>query len=475
MKGRAKKPKRKAQAMVTDDLVNIMSGANTSRDKGAYGQFMSIARSYQELEQIFSGTAISRKIVEIIPQDMTREWRTFSDADLDDEKTKAFIKEEKRLSVKSKVFESLCLARLYGGALLVPIIENGDDDLSEPLVLDSIGKGELKGFTVVDASYTFPDKLVNQDPTSPMYLMPEYYSFTGMRAGHRVHHSRVIRFDGKKLPRREFQINRYWHQSVLASVYKELSNATTVSDSIAALMHELNIDIVSIKNLANVLATPDGEKIVQRRFETHTLAKSLHNMVVLDADEQFTSRAAPATGIDGLIDKFYGLLAAVVDIPATRFMGNAPGGLNATGESDMRNYYDSIKSQQETSLDPHMELIDEMVARSLWGDVPDGIKEYKWNPLWQESDAERATREFNNAQRDQIYLLNGVITEAHVAEQLMQDKVYSTIDEKHVKELQGAIDEGNNENEELLNATVNSLQLSGPDQTQPIPPEEKSE
>jgi len=443
---------------VIDGLVNVMSGLGTASDKGAYSTFIKHQRSYEEFSQMYTGTAIARKIVDIIPGDMVREWRTFEDTDLKDEQIKQYTAAERVFQVRKKVKEALMWARLYGGSLLVPIIANGDTDLSLPLELDTIRPGELRGFQVVDAKYAAASQIIDQDPTSTNYLKPTAYRLT-TRAGSALHHTRVIRFDGLPLPRDEFQNNRWWSQSVLDSVYKEMTNATLVSDSLAALMHELNLDIVNIKGLSNSLAAGQEEKIKQR-FEVYAFIKSMFHMALLDEDETFSNRVMPAAGVSDLIEKFYGLLAAVTDIPATRFLGNSPGGLNATGESDLRNYYDNIHDKQESDLSPPMFKLDEIISRSLWGEVPEGIHQYEWVKLWQESQKEQADRELVDAQRDAIYLQNAVVTEAQVAEELQQNKVYSNIEDSHIKDLEAFANEPPID-EETFNAATKSTSPEG--------------
>ena len=44
------------------------------------------------------------------------------------------------------------------------------------------------------------------------------------------------------------------------------------------------------------------------------------------------------------------ILAALNRTPAVKLLGISPSGFNATGESDIRNYYDYITSQQEKVL-----------------------------------------------------------------------------------------------------------------------------
>ena len=61
-----------APTFVGDGLINTMSGMGTAADKSAFGTFCKVQRSYDELSQLYSSTAIARKVVDIIPGDMTR-------------------------------------------------------------------------------------------------------------------------------------------------------------------------------------------------------------------------------------------------------------------------------------------------------------------------------------------------------------------------------------------------------------------
>jgi len=38
------------------------------------------------------------------------------------------------------------------------------------------------------------------------------------------------------------------------------------------------------------------------------------------------------------------LASGAADIPMTRLLGQSPAGMNATGDGDMRNYYDRIEA-----------------------------------------------------------------------------------------------------------------------------------
>jgi hypothetical protein len=73
-------------------------------------------------------------------------------------------------------------------------------------------------------------------------------------------------------------------------------------------------------------------------------------------------------------------LAGACEIPVTRLFQRDPAGLNATGESDLTNYYDMIEEKQETYLRPVLDKLLPVIATSAWGYVPEDL-DYKFNPL----------------------------------------------------------------------------------------------
>ena len=82
-------------------------------------------------------------------------------------------------------------------------------------------------------------------------------------------------------------------------------------------------------------------------------------------------------------------MAGAAEIPATKLFGRSPQGLNATGEADLRNYYDMIAQMQERILRPALEKLLPVMAISCWGYVPDDF-EIVFEPVMTSSPAERA-------------------------------------------------------------------------------------
>ena len=70
-------------------------------------------------------------------------------------------------------------------------------------------------------------------------------------------------------------------------------------------------------------------------------------------------------------------------------MGISPSGFNATGESDIRNYYDHIKAKQELYRDQIQKIID-IYQLMLFGTIEEGLS-FKFNTISGDDKAKNAT------------------------------------------------------------------------------------
>ena len=61
--------------MILDTLKSLVTGRGTSKDKSVSQSFVMNVLSDAELNAMHRSDWLARKIVDIVPHDMTREWR----------------------------------------------------------------------------------------------------------------------------------------------------------------------------------------------------------------------------------------------------------------------------------------------------------------------------------------------------------------------------------------------------------------
>lgn len=417
------------RAFFADGLQNILTGLGLfGSDKSTSSRFIDKRLTYGELEAAYANDWLAGKVCDVPPFDMTRNWRRL-DGKIKPENLEIFLREEKRLNVKRKFKEVLTLSRIYGGAGIIINVDDGLDP-SEPLDLDRIKKGSLRWLLVSDSQYLKP-RSFDHDPFSINYGYPLFYNVAPSSI--RIHHSRVIRFEPVPLPLAARRRNQYWGKSIIERLYSALVNAASIQANTGALVYEASIDVIKIPDLIDRVSTKEGEKAVSNRFSIAKMQKSINKLLLLDTEEEYETHQQTFAGLNELMEKYLDIVAGAADIPITRLLGQSPGGLNSTGESDLRNYYDFISGQQEALLTTKIESIDEIIYRSCFGTAPDnGELDFTFNNLWDLNDQQVADLQLARAQRDLIYLDRGVIGDEIVCTELMNENTYSYIDSDYI-------------------------------------------
>lgn len=455
---------------IKDGLENLIAGLGLGQksDKRAYGQFqntkqLSLDGNQTELNALYRTDWVAGKVVDIVPEDMTREWRKFDDAELTPEDVKKLEEEEERIGLQNAFKQGHKWGRLYGTGFIIMDIDDGFDDPMVPVNIERLEPGCLRHIKVVDRHRVQRSDSVENNPLDPNFGMPEWYRL--QETDVRIHHSRVIRFDAVTLPYDELRRNNYWSDSVLDRLYESILNFNTAAGATASMINEATVDIIKIKNFMSHLQTKQGEELLRKRFTLAGIMKSMNHALLLDTDEEFEQKTNTFSGLGDLISKYEGILVAATDIPAGRFLGALPGSLNTTGEGDMKNYYDMIKSKQVADYKPKLDYVDQIMAKSI-GLESENLA-YSFNSLFQMTDSEKASIELSNAQRDALYVDREVIPASTAAKQLQQDKTYSEIDDAWIKELEEL--EGEPDEPTSSGSSFGNLAPSGTEEEEEIP------
>lgn len=374
-----------------DRLQNFVSGLGTAKDKRVGNAFVFQQIDPAQLVAMHRSDWMARKVVDIIPDDMTREWREWK---ADEAVVESIEKVERapQINIQAKVNEALQLARLRGGALLVLGVDSGKPE--DELVIDRVGKDTLKYLHVLgrdQVSYTD----INRDITSPYYGEPTMWEFTSKNGQMvRIHPSRVIKFIGAPILDKSAAPDEIWGDSILQVVYDAIQNAAAAQEHTASLIPEAKTDVLYIPSLSKYL---ENEKTTQKLTERFTYAntmKSMFNMLLLEGDgngagEKWEQKTINFGQFPELLRQYLQVAAGAAYIPMVRFLEEAPSGLGSNGEVTLKNYYDRIGAYQRNNLSPALWRFDEIAIRSATGGRDPKIY-YEWAPLYSQTEKERA-------------------------------------------------------------------------------------
>lgn len=428
-------PKAKVSKVIADGLENTVANLGTNLDKREHSLFknkknLSLDGQQAELNALYRTDWISGKMVDIIPDDMTREWREF-DGDLEPETIQALVDEEVRLQLQYNFNLAHKWARLYGTGFIIISVDDGKNP-AEPLEINDIKPGDLKHIKAIDRHRLAYIEQPDTNPLSKNFGMPEFYNL--LETDIKIHYSRLIRLEGIRLPYIEFRRNKYYSDSILARVYDSILNFNTAANASASMIYDTNVAIMKIQNLMQYFNSGEQEALLIKRMTMINAQKSMNNMVMLDSEEEVDWKNSNFAGLPELLDRYALYLSAGSDVPATRLLGSAASGLNATGEGDLKNYYDKLRSNQIIDYKPPLDYFDLLMAKNL-GLPDDADLSYKFRPLFQMTPKEIAELQLTKANRDNIYLTQGVITETVAAKELQQDDTYSNVDADYIEAL----------------------------------------
>ena len=346
------------------------------------------------LTTMYRESWLTMRIIDAPSEDMTRAWYRLSSS-VSDAQLHALRRLEARHSVKQEIANALRWARLYGGSLALMVVRGEEDRLDRPLETDLLLPDCFQGLLVLDRAQGIePSAELVADLDDPDFGLPESYTVNldmeDCRTV-RLHHSRVLRFVGRELPRTETIRENFWGASEMEHIQEELLKRSAVSANIAQLVFQANITTLKMSDFGEMLATGTDEQrgSVESAMEAENRLRTSFGIQLLSKDDSLENHPYSFAGLSGIYEQFMMDMAGAAEIPATRLFGRSPQGMNATGESDLRNYYDMIASLQKRQLRPALEKLLPVMAVSCWGYVPEDL-EIVFEPVMTNSPAERA-------------------------------------------------------------------------------------
>ena len=124
-----------------DSLLNLVAGMGNERDKRSYTEFKQRILNEEELFDVYQSNWVAGKIIDAVPDDMTREWRSFTN--LKPEQVEKIVNEEKRLKLRSSFNMAHKWSRLFGTSFILLGVNDGKKP-SMPLDFEKLPKTGLR-------------------------------------------------------------------------------------------------------------------------------------------------------------------------------------------------------------------------------------------------------------------------------------------------------------------------------------------
>ena len=341
--------------------------------------------NYALLNSLYRDNWVVQNVVGLVVDDMLREWYKLNGSIAPKYLTE-WEKAEQKIGLRGQIRDGMQWGRLYGGAAGLIRIQGQESMLDQPLDLDTVMPGSFSGLMILDRWCGItPDMGLVKDMRDPDFNLPEYYMVNNAEGQliARVHHSRIVRFTGRDLPYLERIAELYWGESEIEALYKDVVAHDNVSANIAALVFQANVNTMEVQNLEHLFSL--GSKEQQRRFwnvmQNQSVLRTNFGVQLVNKGDQIHNTQYSFGGLKDVYETMCLNLCGASHIPMTKLFGRSPAGMNATGESDLQNYYDYINSQRESKLRPALERLLPVMAMSVWGMVPEDLQ-IDFPPLW---------------------------------------------------------------------------------------------
>ncbi|MGJ0580350.1 DUF1073 domain-containing protein [Xenorhabdus bovienii] len=356
-----------------------------------------ISRNRTQIEFAYRSSFLVGAAVDAMADDMTRKGISISSKMKPDAKGQ-LEKFWEDVGLWDELNNTLKWSRLYGGALLVLLIDG--QDIATELNPETIKEGQFKGVMCLDRWMVTPSPNDLIEEYGPHFGKPRFYNVVANQQGvpsWKIHHSRAIRMDGDSLPFQQARTENGWGMSVVERVFERVQAFDTATVGTAQLIHKAHLRTYSIEGLRTVLAAGgDAEKGLLRHLDMIREFQTIEGMTLMDAKDVFATHSYSFSGIADVILRFAEQVSGATGIPLVRLFGQSPSGFS-TGDGDLENYYSRVNTLQERRLRRPLRWLLDISHRSLFGEpLPDDFT-FEFNKLWEMSDTDRSTMANNVA------------------------------------------------------------------------------
>lgn len=404
--GKAVRPHRE------DGYVNLLNKYGTQQDSSeAYSFEREPIIPDLQLTGLYEGNGLFAKIIDTPAEEALKHG---FDLGLNSEELDTFVEDAlDALEWEEKAATAIKWARLYGGSIIVMLIDDGRG-LEEPV--------DWKHVRSIDELRVYERAIVQPDYAS-LYMQdyggrgvgnrvskfgrPEFYYVSSIFGSFLVHESRCLLFRNGVLPEQTTNTTyQLWGMPEYVRIRRALRETLTAHGDSVKLLERSVQAIYSMKNLAQLLATDDGENQVLKRLQVIDMARGLLNSIAIDSEgENYDFKVAQFSGVRDVIDASCNMLSSLTNIPQTLLFGRSPAGMNATGESDLENWYNFVDRIRKLMLKPNLRILLDVLFRAgvAAGDIEEEpVYKLKFDPLWSLSESEQADVDQKKAQTAQI-------------------------------------------------------------------------
>lgn len=322
----------------------------------------------QVLSELYAEHGIVQTLVDLPVDDAFRGGLEIICDELDQDDLEELNYNMERDGVLEQYIQAKKWTRLFGGGALLII---NDEDPKTPFEVKNVKQGDKIVFKPVDMwelYYGITNVEGLSDP-GEINKNPDFYNYYGKQ----VHHTRVMRMEGKQAPSLIRPKLRGWGMSELEPVVRSYNQYLKSVNLAFEVLDEFKVDIYGIEGFNTALMSPNGSEKVTRRVQMANMLKNYQNALVMDNKDKFESKQISFTGLAETMREIRMQIAADLRMPITKLFGMSASGFNS-GEDDIENYNAMIETEIRSKSRKDLLKLIEICCAMWFGYVPETMK-----------------------------------------------------------------------------------------------------
>lgn len=378
-----------------------------------YGALMNVAQN-----------GMIRACVQTVADDITKKWISIIGGEEEDKQRVDKLTDLiKQYRLQAVFHEAVTMVGYYGGAFVFIDTGASEEDLALPLAVTE-NSAELNSdtelsFRVVDPCNVTPCQYNCDNPLAADYMKPRMWYVLGRR----VHASRLLALYDNEPPtllKPAYNFLGIPRAQILWDYVMHWNEARTYTND---LLKKISLLVVKT-DTDQIFAMQDGIRMFDLKVAALQRFRDNNSIYVCDKEREDVSNVQTSlAGATDIVRQSLENVAAINRTPAVKLLGISPSGFNATGESDITNYYDHIRSQQELYR-RHIERCINVIQLVHYGNI-DPTVTFDFEELSAENDNTKATTAATRMQMLLAAQQNQVLSAQEVRDAIRNDKLYA--------------------------------------------------
>lgn len=340
-------------------------------------------RGYPLLAQMAQQVEYSN-MIQVLADEMVRNWIEVKSRKAGDPDVDAMEDLLEKYDIKRLIHEAVVQDATFGIAHTFVDVGASDTELANPLVLDprSIKKGSLKGFRVVDPTWVYPALYNTLYPLKADFYKPQQWFVMGQT----VHESRLIDMVSRPVMQILKPSYNFGGLSLVQLMEDYVRDWRDMKRNVTKLVETLRLPIL-MTDMDARMAEP-GQFDARIKFLTQY--RDNFGVLALNKDtEEYSQHQTALSDLSNLLSNYQDQLCIPARVTNLKLLGNAPAGLNASGDSELETWHETTSGMKERDIRRKLETIFRIIQLSEFGEIKKDIY-FEFRPMNELSEKERA-------------------------------------------------------------------------------------